>query len=580
MKNEKIVLRKNLLLTIFASFLLLTSISCQQKKINIPEPPSDRHQPYNFIGRKGMVVAAHPLAAKAGLEMLKKGGNAVDAAIATAFALNACEPFASGIGGGGFMVIYLAQAKRITVINFREKAPSLASPEMFISEGKTKEEWRRTHGLAVAVPGALAGWTYALKKYGTKDLYAAMERAIDIAEKGFVISQTFSAINKDQYEKLFLNDGEQSCYLNEGFPYEPGDFFQNPDLVRTFRLLASKGSEEFYKGEIAQKIVKAVKKKGGIMSLKDLANYKPLEQSPLKGTYKDYTLYTIPPPSSGGLHIIQLLNISENWSMKKWGHNSPAYIHHFSEALRFVFSDRARYLGDPEFISVPLKKLLSKKYAAEIVSQINPDRLLESYPYGRFDERENEKGNTTHLCVIDINGNIVSLTQSINHFFGSGIVPENTGFLLNNIMDDFSRDPDSPNASRPNRRPLSSKGPLIMFKKEKPFLVLGSPGGTRIFSSLTQIILNIIEFSMSLDEAIEAPRFFTYSVRGKVRNLSVESRISPTILNALEKIGHKITIRKAYDKYFGGAQGILILKEEKLIYGGADSRRDGYGAGY
>jgi len=468
----------------------------------------------------------------------------------------------------------------VTVINYREKAPSRAFPEMFFSEGKLKSEWKRTHGLAVAVPGALAGWTYALKKFGTKPLSEVAEEAIAIAERGLTISQTFSAINKDEYEKLILNDGEESCYLNHGLPYEPGDTFKNPDLAKTLKTLVLKGSEEFYKGDIARKIVKAVQNKGGVMTLEDLARYEPVEQEPLVGRYKDFTLCTLFPPGSGGLHIIQLLNIAENWPLKQWGPNSPLYIHHFSEALRFVFADRARYLGDPEFMNIPVQSLLSKAYASEIASKIQPDRLLNSYPSGSFDERKDETENTTHLCVIDKNGNIVSLTQSINHFFGSGIVPEQTGFLLNNHMDDFANDPDSINSPRPGRRPVSSMGPLILFKKQEPFLVLGSPGGTRIFPSLTQIILNIVEFGMSLDEAIEAPRFFTHSSQGQAREVHVESRIPSSVIQSLEGIGHKVIIRQAYDKYFGGAQGLLILKEKNLILGGADSRRDGSGAGY
>ncbi len=574
------IIRKIISLALIAPLLFLALYSHQEKNPEVQKPPADRHEPYNFVGRKGMVVAAHPLAAQAGLDMLKKRGNAIDAAVATAFALNACEPFASGIGGGGFMVIYLAQQKKVTVINFREKAPRQAYPEMFMIEGETKEELRRTHGLAVAVPGALAGWSYALEKYGTRNLSEVTQRAIEIAEKGFKVSQTFSAINKDEYEKLYQNAGEQSCYLNQGLPYESGDIFRNPDLAQTLRIIASKGSEEFYKGEIARKIIRAVKEKSGIITLEDLALYKPLEQQPLKGTYKDYTLFTINPPSSGGLHIVQLLNIAENWPLKEWGQNTVSYIHHFSEALRFVFADRARYLGDPEFISIPLEELISKKYAASIASQIKPDRTLDSYPHGDFDEKANKKESTTHLSVVDEQGNIVSLTQSINYFFGTGIVPENTGFLLNNQMADFSQDPLSSNAARSERRPVSSMGPLILFKEDKPYLVLGSPGGTRIFPSLTQIILNIIEFGMSLDEAIEAPRFFTYSVQGKPKNLHLESRIPSSIIQTLESMGHKPIVRQAFDKYFGGAQGILISQEEKILFGGADSRRDGFGAGY
>ena len=580
MTKKGIFLQRKFAVVLISSLLLTSVFSCQRRQIKIPELPSDRHQPYNFIGQKGMVVAAHPLAAEAGLEILKKGGNAVDAAIATAFALNAAEPFASGIGGGGFMVIFLAEEKKVTIINFREKAPSQAFPELFVDKGKINEHWRRSHGLAVAVPGALAGWAYALRKYGTKELYDVMQRGIDIAEKGFAVSKTFSKINKDEYEKLLLTAGTTSCYLNEGFPYEPGDLFRNPELARTFRFISSKGVQEFYKGELARKIVSAVKDNGGIMTPEDLALYEPVEQCPLKGTYKDYTLYSIRPPGSGGLHIIQLLNIIENWPIRKWGHNSPSYIHHFSEALCFVFADRDHYLGDPDFISIPVIPLTSKQYAAQIVSKIKSNLMLGYYPFGKFNGKQNDKENTTHLCTMDKEGNIVSLSQSINDFFGSGIIPENTGFLLNNHMRDFSTDPNSPNAPRPNRRPVSSMGPLIMFKKEKPFLALGSPGGTRIFPSLTQIIINIIEFGMSLDEAIESPRFFNYSSRGKAQNISLESRIPQTTINSLEAIGHEVIIREAFDKYFGGAQGIMILQAKKIIHGGADSRRDGSGAGY
>jgi gamma-glutamyltranspeptidase/glutathione hydrolase len=575
LRKKKALFIRNTILSLITSLFLLFSFSCRPREIKITKPPSDRHQPYNFVGRKGMVVAAHHLAAEAGLEMLKKGGNAIDAAVTTAFALNACEPFASGIGGGGFMVIYLASGKKVTAINFREKAPSLIPPEIFNDEGKIK-----TSGLAVAIPGALAGWFYALKKYGTKNLAEVMQEAIKIAENGFAVSQTFSLINKDEYEKIIMNGGEGSCYLNQGLPFEPGELFQNQALARTFRIIASRGVEEFYKGETAQKIVKAVEDKGGVMTLKDLELYRPSEQTPLEGTYKDYKIFTLPPPGSGGLHIIQLLNILENWPVKKWGPNSLPYIHHFCEALRFVFADRSRYLGDPDFISIPVDELISKKYAARIASRIKPDGLQDSYPFGRFETRENDSGNTTHVCVIDKKGNMVSLTQTINHFFGSGIIPEGMGFLLNNEMDDFSRDPHSPNFPGPQKRPLSSMGPLIMFKKENPFLILGSPGGTRIFSSLTQIIINIVDFGLSLDEAIEAPRFFTYSAQGKPKSIYLESRIPEEIVEALKKIGNETRIREAFDKYFGGAQGILILPDKKVILGGADSRRDGYGAGY
>jgi gamma-glutamyltranspeptidase/glutathione hydrolase len=565
-------------LSVVAIFFCL--FACQSNHIEIKKLPTDRHQPYNYVGHKGMVVAAHPLAVQAGLEVLKKGGNAVDAAIATAFALNAAEPFASGIGGGGFMLIFLAKEKRVTVINYREKAPAHAYPSMFLDKGKVKDEWRKMHGRAVAVPGALAGWNYALKKYGTLNLAEAMKRSIQIAEQGFSVSETFSHINKDEYEKILLNSGESSPYLCEGLPYEPGDMFQNPDLAKTFRRIAAHGWQDFYNGDIAQRIVEAVQNKGGLMTKEDLSSYSPKEQFPLKGTYKEYSLYSIPPPGAGGLHTIQLLNIVEHWPVSSWGFDSPEYIHHMSEAFRFVFADRARYLGDPDFVSVPIQQLISKGYASQIASKISPHHLQDSYPPGPIDKNLVNKQNTTHLNVLDKWGNIVSLTQSINDFFGSGVVPSGTGFLLNNHMADFSPLPDSINAPRPYRRPVSNMAPLILFHKENPFLILGSPGGTRIFPSLTQIIINVIEFGMTLDEAIEAPRFFSYSTQGKARSLFVESRIPPKTIHSLEEIGHTVEIRDAFDKFFGGAQGIMILSGQKIILGGADSRRDGAGEGY
>jgi gamma-glutamyltranspeptidase/glutathione hydrolase len=559
---------------------LLLAVSCRSEKIAVREPPADRHAPYNFVGRQGMVVAAHPLAVTAGLTMLRSGGNAIDAAVAAAFTLNAAEPFASGIGGGGFMVIYLAQEKRATVINFREKAPRASRPLMFKEKGEAEEDWRTQTGLAVAVPGALAGWDLALRRYGTRSLAEASGRAIEIAEKGLTVSQTFADINREEYERLIRNAGEGTCYLNDGLPYERGEKFRNPDLARTLKLIASKGVEEFYRGSLAAKIVASVRAKQGIMTLEDLASYEPVETDPIEGTYKEYRIVTVPPPASGGIHLLQLLNICENWPVKAWGQNSPAYIHHLSEALRLIFVDHEKYLGDPDYVDIPVRSLLSKSYAAGLASRILPDRLLGSYPCGEFAGRKASRTNTTHLCVMDKQGNIVALTQSINDFFGSGIVPEGTGFLLNDHMDDFSSDPGSANAAGPDRRPVSSMAPLIMFKEGKPLLALGSPGGTRIFSSLAQIILNVTEFGMSLDEAIEAPRFFSYSSKGKPEPVFFESRIPLATIQALREMGHEVEAKATYDKYFGGAQGLLVERGKKIILGGADSRRDGSGAGY
>ncbi|MBN2408978.1 MAG: gamma-glutamyltransferase [Candidatus Aminicenantes bacterium] len=564
---------------ILLAFLVMTP-GCRKSREGPPTAAADRHAPLNYQGRRAMVVAAHPLAVEAGLKTLRRGGNAVDAAIATASALNAAEPFASGIGGGGFMVIHLAREKKTAVINFREKAPLLSSPRMFSDKGEEEKDWRTASGLAVAVPGALAGWDLALRKYGTRPLAEVLAEAIAIAEKGITISPTFSDISKEEYERMIKNLPDGSAYLNEGLPREPGEHFRNPDLARTLRLIAARGVDEFYRGELARKTVAAVQEKHGIMTMEDLASYVAVEVEPLRGTYKDLTIITAPPPASGGLHLIQFLNILERWPVRTWGLNSVSYVHHMSEALRFIFADRALYLGDPESVPVPVRKLISKERAAAVVSLIQDDRPLDAYPAPELEAEEKEAENTTHLCVVDAAGNIVSLTQSINDFFGTGIVPEGTGFLLNNHMDDFALNPESPNAPGPGRRPVSYMAPLILFKEGRPFIVLGSPGGSRIFSSLTQIILNVTEFGLSLDDAIEAPRFFSSSTRGKPAPVKVESRLPEAAILALREMGHEVDVLKAYDKYFGGAQGIMILRPDGILHGGADSRRDGTGGGY
>ena len=542
--------------------------------------PRDTHLPHNVEGRRGMVVAAHPLAAEAGVDMLQQGGNAVDAALAAVFTLNVVEPFASGLGGGGFMVIHLAEKQKTTVINFRERAPKAAFPEMFLEDGEPSRRLQTAHGLSVGVPGAPAGWDYALRAYGTKTLKDIVKKAIHYAKEGFPVSSTFSRINKDEYEKILLNSGEDSIYLNDGFPYEPGDTFQNPELAETLRILSKGGMKEFYTGPIAEKIVAAVHEHDGLLTLSDLAAYKAREESPLLGQYKDMTIATIQPPGAGGLHVIQILNMLETQDINKWGPASAEYIHFFSEALRFVFADRARWMGDPQFTVVPVRSLIGKKHAADVAGRIQPDRILDSYPSADFPETEHEKTSTTHLCVVDRWGNVVSLTQSIESFFGSGIVPRGTGFLLNNQLGDFTDSLHSPNAPGPNKQPVSSMGPMIIFQDQAPVLVLGSPGGTRIFSTLAQILINVFEFGMNMDEAIESPRFFSYSVDGKPRPLTYESRFPEDVLDRLKKLGHTLEKRSPFDRYFGGAQGILIRPDKKLLIGGADSRRDGQGQGY
>jgi len=536
-------------------------------------PAADRHTPRDFKARRGLVVAAHPLAAEAGRDMLKAGGNAVDAAVAAAFALNVVEPFASGIGGGGFMVIRTAGGKT-TVISFREKAPAAATASMFADKGEAAEEWKSERGTAVGVPGMLAGWDLALRRYGTRTLAQTAARAVELAEKGFPASPTFSAINKDEYEKLLKNAGEGTVYLNQGLPFEPGDPFRNPELARTLRAIGEKGVAEFYRGGIAASIVAAVQARGGIMTMDDLAAYEAREVEPLRGSYRGLEIVTAPPPAAGGLHVLQLLRIMEGWPIRDWGPGSAASLHHLGEAMRFIFADHARTMGDPDFISIPLAGLLSADYAQAIASRIRPGRTAGAYPVSAADPGKARRENTTHLGVVDKDGAIVVLTQSINDFFGSGIVPEGTGFLLNDHMRDFDTDPASPNAPGPGRRPVSSMAPLIVLRGGRAWLALGSPGGLRIFPTMVQIISNIVDHGMGLDEAIEAPRFYSTSEQGKAKPIALEARFPESVRRELLALGHELTDKEAYDKYFGGAQGLMLLR------GGGASRRDGSGAGY
>jgi gamma-glutamyltranspeptidase/glutathione hydrolase len=540
---------------------------------------ADRHAPRDFKARHGLVMAAHPLAAQAGRDMLRSGGNAVDAAVATAFALNVVEPFASGIGGGGFMVIRTA-AGTTTVISFREKAPAATTASMFADKGEAAEEWKSERGTAVGVPGMLAGWDLALRRYGTRTLAQAAARAVELAERGFTVSPTYSAINKDEYEKLLKNAGEGTVYLNQGLPYEPGDSFRNPELARTLRTIGEKGVAEFYRGDLAARIVAAVQARGGIMTLDDLAAYEAREVEPLRGTYRGLEILTAPPPAAGGLHVLQLLRIMEGWPVRDWGPGSAASIHHLAEAMRFLFADHARTMGDPDFIDIPLDGLLSEGYARSIAARIRPDRTAGEYPASDADPGKDRRENTTHLGVVDKDGAIVVLTQSINDFFGSGIVPEGTGFLLNDHMRDFDTDPASPNAPGPGRRPVSSMAPLIVLRGGRPWLALGSPGGLRIFPTMVQIVSNIVDHGMGLDEAIEAPRFFSTSEGGAAKPLALEARFPESVRRALVGLGHELADKEAYDKYFGGAQGLMIERRGRRLLGGADSRRDGSGAGY
>lgn len=545
------------------------------------------------IAKNGMVSSAHELASKAGVEILKKGGNAIDAAVATALALNVVEPNASGIGGGGFMTIRFAKTGEVVVLDYRETAPASSTKDMFASEKAKAEKWSVKGGKSVGVPGWLLGMWTALEKYGTMSFGEVAAPAIRLAEQGFTVHPMQTGIIRDEFEKMITyTEPDKLPFLENSLPIEEGKLLKQPALAKTFRLIAEKGPGVFYGGPVGEAVVAAVNKAGGAMSLDDLKNYRVEIRKPVMGTYRGYRIYSVPPASSGGTHIVQLLNIMENFPVKELGHNSPRTLHVMSEAMKMVYADRGAYMADTAFVDVPIEGLASKAYAKKLAGKINmfasmtdvpaddPKPFQKASASSYVGGEPQERVSTSHFSVVDAKGNIVASTNTINYFFGSGVFVPDYGIMLNDQMDDFSSNPASVNAPEPGKRPLSSMSPTIVLDpKGRPFMAVGAAGATRIITAVAQIIMNTVDFGMKMDEAIEQPRIFNFTSGGKAGNLLYEKGITPSTIAVLELIGHKTEVR---DKsgYFGTAQGILFDVDSGVMYGGADSRRLGVPVGY
>lgn len=539
--------------------------------------------PVNLYGRgaqgpNGVVAAAKPEASEVGIQILKKGGNAVDAAIATAFALGVLEPNASGVGGGGFMIIKMADMKEAVVIDFRETAPKASTDKMFLGpDGKVVAGLSSEGGLSVGVPGEVKGLLYALENFGSGKLsrMQILEPAIDWAMKGVPVTVNLASIIKDNFTKLVKYENGAEIYLNDGLPYEIGDTIVNLDYAKTLAKIGAEGVDAIYKGEIAQAIVNEVQKRGGILTLEDLANYKVEVRKPVQGTYRGYTILSVPPASSGGTHLIQMLNILENFDLKKSGPGTAATAHLWAETMKMAFADRAKYMADTAFVKVPLAGLTNKDYAKELAAKIDPAKPMASATAG--DPSKYESGSTTHLSVMDKQGNMVAITKSINYFFGSGVVVPGYGIIMNDHMDDFVLTPGSVNSVQPGKRPLSSMSPtLVLDPQGRSFMTLGSPGATRIFPTVAQIISDVVDFGMPIQQAIMEPRLFQMASGA----LNMEGRYSINAYEALKKLGHTITVRGDYDAYFGGVHAVLYDYNKGILYGGADPRRDGQAAAF
>ena len=505
------------------------------------------HPAQTVVARNGLVVAQEERAARIGIEFLDRGGNAVDAAVAVGFAMAVTYPRAGNIGGGGFMVVHLARDNRDLAIDYRETAPAKASEAMFLdTQGNADPEKSRDSALSVGVPGTVAGLALAHAKYGSGKFTLAelIAPAIDLAEKGFQVEDDLANSLPQAREKLKRWPATTAIFFNGDQPMREGERLIQLDLADTLRAIAKDGPGAFYRGRTAAQIADAVVKAGGIMSKDDLANYNPIERAVVRGSYRGYDIISAPPPSSGGVHLIEMLNILEGYDLASLSREES--LHDMIEAMKRAYADRAVFMGDPDSVKIPVDGLTSKAYAKSLRANIGP-RSTPSAEIRPGTAAEFEGRNTTHFSVIDRDGNAVSNTYTLNFSYGLGLVAEGTGVLLNNELDDFTSKPGTANAyglvgynanlPGPGKRPLSSMTPTIVMKDGKPFLITGSPGGSRIISAVLQVIVNAIDFKMPIGQAVSAPRLHQ---QWQPEDVYVEPGFAPDVLDALEKRGHKI----------------------------------------
>ena len=534
--------------------------------------------------KNGMVVSASNLASKVGLQVLKKGGNAVDAAVAVGFALAVTYPSAGNIGGGGFMVIHLKDGKNIT-IDYREKAPINAASEMYFDEKGSVDTNKIQEGvLSSGVPGSVAGLIYALEKYGTLKLADVIQPAINLAEIGFPLEYRLAQSFKSYLDYFKKYESSLKIFSKNGLPYLEGEIFKQPDLAFTLKQIKEKGRDSFYKGKVAELIVQQSKKLGGIITLEDLENYQAVERQAITGSYKEFEVVSMGPPSAGGIGLIQLLNVLENLNFSKAEWGSSKYIHVLVEAMKYVYADRSVHLGDEDFYPVPKGWLLSKRYSKEIFGKISDEAIASEKVFAGNPKLYKESEETTHYSVYDGQGNAVSTTTTINSGYGSKVVADGAGFLLNNEMDDFSVQPgfanqfgligSKANSIEPGKRMLSSMTPTIILKDGFPYLIAGSPGGSTILTVVLQVILNCINFKMDIQEAINQPRFHHQWLPDQIDY--EEFGMAVDVIDNLVKRGHKI----GQIKSLGRVEGILIDIENNIIFGATDPRGFGSAEGY
>jgi gamma-glutamyltranspeptidase/glutathione hydrolase len=517
-------------------------------------PPTDYLKEQPVRAQHAMVVSVQHLAADAGIDIIREGGNAVDAAVATGFALAVVHPAAGNLGGGGFMLIRFHTGKA-TFLDYREKAPSAATADMYLdSKGNVIPDSSVVGYKAIGVPGSVAGMVYAEKKYGRLDLKRVMQPAINLARDGFVLSTDEAGELHDETLTQFA--ASKRIFQRDGNFYQPGEFFRQPELARTLERIAE-NPDSFYHGDLAHELARVIRKGGGLVTERDLATYEVKEREPVIGTYKDYTVISAPPPSSGGIALIEALNILEGYNISRSGDRTPEEMHLIVEAYRRAYMDRMDYLGDPDFYRVPTAQLLDKKYAAAWRTGIDQDQATPSTklrrpagylpPPPKAETRLPDHPNTTHYSVVDTDGNAVSVTTTLNNSFGSAVTAEGLGFLLNDEMDDFAAKQGVPNlygliqgpanAIAPGKRPLSSMTPTIVVKDGKLRMVLGSPGGARIITTVANIFLSAADENLNIQQAVDAPRFHHQYLPDV---LYLEPGFSEATTAGLQALGYKL----------------------------------------
>jgi len=530
--------------------------------------------------RHAMVVAQEPQATDVGVAVLKAGGNAVDAAVAVAFALAVTHPSAGNLGGGGFLLVRPANGES-TFLDFRERAPGKASHDMYLGAGGKPTGDSIVGWRAAGVPGTVSGLETAHRKFGSKPWAELVEPAIRLA-RGFPVSYAFAKSLESGAKLMNQFPESKRIFLRNGKYYEPDEIFAQPDLRRTLERIARGGAREFYEGETAKRLAEAMEANGGLITLDDLRNYRTAERKPLTGAYRGYSIITAPPPSSGGLGILQMMGMLEGTNYQDYGAGSAAAIHFVAEAMRRYYADRSEYLGDPDFFRVQVSKLLDKKYIAARRATIQPGKASTSEEIKPGNLQLAESSETTHLSIVDEKGNAAALTYTINGGYGCGATVPGLGFLLNNEMDDFAAKPGEPNmfglvqgesnAVQPNKRPLSSMTPTILLKDGKLFMVVGAPGGSRIITGVLQVILNVVDFGMNVQDAIDAPRFHHQWMPDK---LYLERGFSPDTIALLKARGHTV------DRISSVANvEAIVVQPDGWLAGGTDRRAHGKAAGF